>query len=376
MPFVASCQTLNVRTVTRLPPSIKESSGLITEAKNLFWTHNDSGGEPSLYQFDTTGKLLKTIRIGNATNIDWEEIQLDQDGHLYIGDFGNNGHNRNNLLIYKVLNFKNKIQDSVLTAEKIEFSYEDQIAFPPADSLKYFDAEAMIVNPDFIYIINKNFDTNPYTGKTRVYRMPNQVGRHKAQLMANFSTDKSCNFKGAITAAAKSGDGKVILMSYLKLYVFSEFSGKDFWLGRMDTFKFNLIEIAQREAITFSINDNCNLYITSEEARGMGGNLSAVNICNYMTKNKDITSAEPLVKIYPTPSVSDIFLEVGSDMAENFQLKIFNIQGSEILNRNIPIGENKILLENTLFPNSGMYFYRLFQNNHLAVKTGKIIIAK
>ena len=375
-PLVASCQTLNVRTVAPLPSVVKESSGIIAESNNRFWTHNDSGGEPVLYQFDSTGTLLKTIRISNATNNDWEEIQLDSNGNLYIGDFGNNSQKRTNLLIYKVLNFKNKTQDSVLTAEKIEFSYENQTAFPPTDSLKHFDAEAMLATPDSIYIFTKDFDTQPYSGKTWIYRLPNVAGKHKAKLVGIFETDNTWKFRGAITAAAKSADGKVVLMSYLKLFVFTDFVGREFWRGRVKALDFNVLETAQREAITFLPNDNCRLFITSEDAHGIGGNLSTVNLCDYLTKNQELTASEPLVKIYPAPSVSDLFFEISSSFMDNFYLKVFNTSGHEIFNKQIPTGENKILLENSLFPSRGMYFYRLFQKNNMPVKTGKIIILK
>ena len=376
LPIASSCQTISVRSVAPLPSITRESSGIVVESVNRFWTHNDSGGDPSIYQFDSTGTLLKTIPIQNATNVDWEEIQLDELGNFYIGDFGNNAQNRTDLLIYKILDFKNKTQQAALTAEKIEFSYEDQVAFPPADSIKHFDAEAFLATSDSIYIFTKDFDSNPYSGKTWVYRLPNAAGKHKAKLVSVITTDNSWKFRGAITAAAKSGDGKVVLLGYQKLYIFTNYTGREFWKGKMKGLDFGLFDFAQREAVTFAANDNCRLYITSEVAQGIGGNLSTINICDYLTKNKDITLAEPTVKVYPTPSVSDLFLEVSNNVSDNFDLKIFNTDGQEIFKKNISEGENKIVLENNLFPKGGLYFYRLFQKDNLPVKTGKIMIIR
>ena len=142
----------------------------------------------------------------------------------------------------------------------------------------------------------------------------------------------------------------------------------------MKTLDFNILETAQREAIAFSPTDNCRLFITSEEARGIGGNLTSVNICDYLTKNKDIAISEPQVRVYPTPSVSDLFLEISSSFIEDFSVKIFDTHGHVVLTKQIPKGENKILLENSLFPRSGVYFYRLFQKDNTSLKTGKIII--
>lgn len=373
-PWVSSCQTLNVRTVAALPSAVKESSGLVVESSNRFWTHNDSGGEPNLYQIDSTGALLKTIKITNAANVDWEEIQLDEIGNLYIGDFGNNAQNRTNLTIYKIPNFKNKTQETSLTAEKIEFSYEGQKNFPPPDSLKHFDAEAMLATSDSIYIFTKDFDSQPYSGKTWVYRLPNTSGKHVAQLVDIIPTDNSWKYKGAITAAAKSGDGKVILLAYTKLYLFTNYTGRAFWRGQLKALDFSFLELAQREAIGFA--DNCRVYLTSELAQGIGGNLSSINICDYLTAQQDIPISEPLVNIYPTPSVSDIVFEVKSSFMGYFKLKVFNTNGVEVFEREILPSENKILLENNLFPNRGMYFYRLFQKDNLPVKTGKLMIIK
>ena len=376
IPCVTSCQTLSVRTVCALPSVVKESSGLVTESANRFWTHNDSGGEPALYQIDSSGNLLKTINIQNATNVDWEEIQLDDTGNLYIGDFGNNGQNRTNLLIYKVLNFKNKTQELSLTAERIEFSYEGQTAFPPADSLKHFDAEAMLVSSDSIYIFTKDFDSQPYSGKTWVYRVPNAAGKHVAKLVDVVPTDNSWKYKGAITGATKSADGKVVLLGYTKLYLFTEYTGRAFWRGKLKALDFNILETAQREAIAFAANDNCRVYLTSELAQGIGGNLSTINICSYLTPNKEIAIAEPIVSVYPTPSVSDLFFEIKSSFQDYFKLKVFNPSGHEVFEKSISTGENKILLENSLFPSGGLYFYRLFQKDNLPVKVGKIIIVR
>src|SRR5690554_2695558 len=64
-------------------PPIRESSGLVASRRQpgVFWTHNDSGNPPAIYAIDRTGKLLGEWRIG-AINHDWEDIALDDHGHL------------------------------------------------------------------------------------------------------------------------------------------------------------------------------------------------------------------------------------------------------------------------------------------------------
>jgi len=61
---------------------------------NLIWTIQDSGNDSELLGLNDKGEIIKTITIDNVSNIDWEDLTSDQDGNLYIGDFGNNNKKR------------------------------------------------------------------------------------------------------------------------------------------------------------------------------------------------------------------------------------------------------------------------------------------
>ncbi|HLQ47286.1 MAG TPA: hypothetical protein VK137_21255, partial [Planctomycetaceae bacterium] len=56
----------------------------------VFWTHSDSGNPPLLFAITRTGELLATYRVQGAVNLDWEAIETDDDGRLYLCDVGNN----------------------------------------------------------------------------------------------------------------------------------------------------------------------------------------------------------------------------------------------------------------------------------------------
>ena len=66
-----------------LPKVINETSGL--EILNeVFITHNDSGGEPSLYFFNLNGDIVNSIKLEEESfweiyNNDWEDITADED---------------------------------------------------------------------------------------------------------------------------------------------------------------------------------------------------------------------------------------------------------------------------------------------------------
>ena len=99
---VSSFSQENIEIVGALPDTVSETSGLIFHNGKLI-THNDSGGRPELYEIDTTSlEITRTVTIENIENIDWEDIAQD-DTHIYIGDFGNNGGDRTDLKIYKCL---------------------------------------------------------------------------------------------------------------------------------------------------------------------------------------------------------------------------------------------------------------------------------
>src|SRR3954464_12793012 len=73
-------------------PAIREASGIVASRRHpgVFWVHNDSGNPNFLFAVRRDGTLIREYAI-NVPNVDWEDIALDDDGHLYLGDIGNNG---------------------------------------------------------------------------------------------------------------------------------------------------------------------------------------------------------------------------------------------------------------------------------------------
>jgi hypothetical protein len=294
LPFLIACKTITPRLVCALPDVLRESSGLIVQSPNSFWTINDSGGEAALYQFDSTGRIRHVVKLLGATNNDWEELTTDAIGNFYVGDIGNNPETRRDLAFYKVLKTDLAVlNDSVssVKAVKIPFRYAAQTAFPPIKPQFHFDAEAFIVRSDSLFIFTKDFDSKPYSGQTHIYGLKNSNAdfEQSAAHLGMVATNKSWKYRGAITAAAVSPDqSKVVLMSYQRLWIFTDFGSKPFWQGRRKELRFGLRNFAQREGVAFS--DNCTIYITSEKnvVKGIkfGGNLSRLNVCDYLPKTK------------------------------------------------------------------------------------------
>lgn len=385
LPFMAACQTISPRLVCSLPDALRETSGLIAQSPNIFWTLNDSGGETSLYQFDSTGRIRRVLILLNSINKDWEELTTDSTGNFYVGDIGNNAQTRRDLTVYKISKTDILAATDSLSAvntAKIPFRYATQTAFPPQQSQFVFDAEAFLAWSDSLFIFTKDFDSNPYLGTTHIYGVKNQTGLPEQVVprLDTFATDNSWKFNGAITAAAISPDrSKVVLMSYQKLWIFTNFKGKQFWKGQKKVLTFGLDDFAQREAVAFS--DNCRIYITSEKTTtngiSIGGNLSTLNVCDYLTtKNEEIAQRLPKIRAFPTPSVGEVFLELEESFSENLVVTLYNSSGIAILTKKIKAGETRLMLDNKIFTSAGFYVFKVFSEKKGPLSMGKIFIMR
>ena len=161
--------------LSTLPGVISETSGLMFW-NGLLWTHNDSGGSSDLFALDPdeTETVLRKVRIKNASNADWEDITRDE-AFAYIGDFGNNNGTRTDLRIYKVN--LDELEGDTATAEAIFFNYPDQTDFSSRPQNHNFDAEAMVVMDDSLYIFTKNWGDM----QSGIYVLPKEPGTYAAQ---------------------------------------------------------------------------------------------------------------------------------------------------------------------------------------------------
>lgn len=264
LPSLASAQSL--RTITRLPEIVDETSGIEITDANSIWTFNDSGGEAELYLCDTTGALLRTVRILNANNRDWEDITQDSAGNFYIGNIGNNDNDETDLSIFKIPS-PNSFTGNSVTAEVIQFSFSDQTSFPPPDDSLYFDCEAMMWTNGHLYLATKN-RTSPFDGLTHLYRLPDSAGQYVAEKIGTFDTGGTERLTYWITAGDINDSGTLLtLLSSDKLWLFYDFVGDDFFGGNYQ--EINLGAGSQKEAICF-VNDTL-VYITDEDLLGISG---------------------------------------------------------------------------------------------------------
>ncbi len=183
-----------------------EMSGL-EKRDSLWYTHNDNPSDV-FFEIGIEGDSIKVNRkiiVKGLDVVDWEEIASDSD-YFYLGDFGNNANGaRGDLKIVKVRKaFQSGIlNDSLLVAEILNFSYEDQIDYTPLSSNKTnFDCEAMIVTDDSIYLFTKQWQSL----NTVVYRLAKSGSDQIARKLTAIKID------GLVTGAKLSPDKKKLAL--------------------------------------------------------------------------------------------------------------------------------------------------------------------
>ena len=242
-----------------LPKVINETSGLEI-INEVFITHNDSGGEPSLYFFNLNGEIINSIKLEEESfweiyNNDWEDITADKD-YIFIADTGNNFGNRDNLNIIKVRTSDFSVES------KIDISYEDQQTFLPRPKHKY-DAEALFLIEDKIAVLSKD-RSNLFTDLYLIDKESNSKQALESKITYNVNS--------LITGGDYNKDISLLaLVSYNSkgnqfLILFENFNLENLAEKKFRKFKIPL-ERAQIEAI--KIIDNKTFWITSED-EGIG----------------------------------------------------------------------------------------------------------
>lgn len=269
---MVSCDTGKLKTLVDLPIGLSEVSGIaIDTTNNVIWMVNDSGNKPVLFGIDGSGKIARTIKI-KAKNRDWEDLTMDPDGNLYIGNFGNNSNDSKKLSILKIAADSLKKNSNTLVPEVIKFRYPDQKKYPPKKSKRHFDCEAFFFHNDSLYLFTKSRAPKS-KGKTNLYTLPTEGGNYKAKFKSSFNTcdEPQC---WVTSADINSKGDKMAILTENSVFVFSNLDSKDFFKTKPKRYRFSYE--SQKESVAFK-NDS-TLFIADEYLGVAGGNLYSFKI--------------------------------------------------------------------------------------------------
>ncbi len=236
---------------------VAESSGVVASRNysSIYWMIADSGNPEKLYAVNATGGTVNVFNVTNATNVDWEDMALDDDNNVWIADTGDNSHVRDYYTLYKVSEPDPYGPSINVSATAYNFTY------PNNDNR---DSEAIFVWNRTPYVMQKRLTSST------VYKFLelNESKTVELAQIANFV--RGVNLTGNITGVDISRDGR-------RLVVINDLS--DFhWVIERDAASTNVSDFfytptnewyfkfgnMQGEAIAF-VNGTHDLVVASEQ---------------------------------------------------------------------------------------------------------------
>ncbi|MCU7619219.1 hypothetical protein NZ698_18730 [Chryseobacterium sp. PBS4-4] len=250
-----------------LPKKLKEVSGMaLSQDQKMIWAIEDAGNKNVVYGLNRQGELTTDVLVENAENNDWEDITKDAAGNIYIGDFGNNENDRQNLSILK-LDLKTDSQKSTKVIQTTKFHYEGQTEFPPKKSNLLYDCEAFVEKDGSFYLFTKN-RSKGFDGTFLIFQIPNKEGDFEAKLVGKLKLEGSYS-DAAITSATINSKNEIVLLNHKNINVLSGFTATDFSSAKIQ--KISLNHNSQKEAVVFV--DDKTLLIADEKDKKTGGNV-------------------------------------------------------------------------------------------------------
>lgn len=363
LPLMLHSQTPSWTLKCILETKLQHSSGILTlNQGQSFWTQVDNSSPAELYEIDLNCKILRTVKIMGVTKTDWEDITSDNQGTIYLGDFGNNNNSRQDLKIYILRDLANHLSDSILP-ELIQFNYKNQTEFPPVAAKRNFDMEATVWYQDTLHLFSKN-RTDPFTGYTYHYKISAVPGTYAVNPTDSFKTGDGPDVFFWITGAAFNPvDTELILLSHDRAWIFTDFKGSDFFGGKNTMI--SLPSYSQKEGICYAKENTW--YLTDEyfSSLRIGGNLYEMKL--EPTKNEE-SDSEIEFKVFPNPAqrfLEILIPKINPDHPD--QLILYDALGSILIQTRLDKMRTLIPIEHLV---NGIYFIRAYSKkmNRFIVK--------
>ena len=186
--------------------AISESSGLArsTYARDILWTHNDSGDSNRLFAVRPDGSTKAVIRLDGAGARDWEDVAAGPNHTLWIADIGDNARSRSSIQVYRVREPRS-LSNGTRRATRFDLRYPDGA----------HDAEGLMVRPRSgrVFVVTKS-------GSGAVYSAPRELSASRTNRLTKVRSVPS-----GVTAAAFRPGGGFLLCNYNDVYVYPTLRG-------------------------------------------------------------------------------------------------------------------------------------------------------
>ncbi|HXI53107.1 MAG TPA: hypothetical protein VNH84_16440 [Candidatus Saccharimonadales bacterium] len=180
-------------------PRLSESSGVAASRRfpGIFWTHNDGGGghKQILFAITREGKTMAEFVVADVTLVDWEDIAIDAEGHLFVGDLGNNDLKRRELRVVQIAEPDPKSLSRFAPAQRTW-----TLRFPDQP----FDCESLFIWDKHGYVVSKVFKD----ARAQIFRFPLQ-GETNTLVLEWVATTK---VDSPVTGADISPDGRLLAL--------------------------------------------------------------------------------------------------------------------------------------------------------------------
>lgn len=272
--------------------ALNEISGIVKSRRfaDVYWVHNDSGDEARLFALNGRGEIVFPAflrstfrgaadarkaeaepsigkvpwpghRVGVATNIDWEDIAIDND-MIYVADMGNNGNARRDLGIYVIPEPNPRAVEATRPIKYLPVVYPEQKQYPA--NQWHFDAESLFVDNGTLYVISKHRQAGQilkFEAGANLYRLDTQYTDRQNSLV---KIDQHPALSVA-TGADLSPDGRwLAVVSYAGLWLFERPAQGDKWFtGKAFKKTLDRSQVKTMEAVAWV--DNNNLIVANEE---------------------------------------------------------------------------------------------------------------
>ena len=238
-----------------LPAELREVSGLVVNSADSLWWLNDGGNAAELFLTNGRGEIQAAIPLPSIINQDWEDLTHDDQGRLYIGDFGDNRRVRSELQVYCYDPHNGQI-------DSLRFAYPDH---------RFYDVEAFFWHQDSLHLFTKSRIQRANL-TTYHYVVPARAGQYTAELRDSLQLRKR-----AVTAAAIHPEtGQVALLAYYfkfrlgfipysaaNVYYFTDYPEGHFLRGKLRSRRISLFLATQYESLDFLTPER--LLVASEQ---------------------------------------------------------------------------------------------------------------